>query len=203
MVAKPDRVVTYYDELPFINSCPFCHVVQLVILVSLKQFIDLEHKQLSFHRLLVCFTSANWKNYKIHLIEGFKKNGQKTQMTMKSYEMFQWIYRRLLIVFLIIFSLSNWWLLVQLRFIFSLDLYFANYDHFMIIRDTNVQLNRERIKLLCESCKLKCLIKEPKCFKNPEYPSCIYLTLTNSLYYFQIQRVIEAGLSDIHKMTVT
>ena len=91
----------------------------------------------------------------------------------------------------------------QLRFIFSLDLCFPNYDRFMIIRDINVQLNRERIKLLCESCKLKSLIKEPKCFKNSEYPSCIYLTLTNSPYHFQILRVIETGLLHVHKMTVT
>ena len=27
MVAKPDRVVTYYNEFPFMNSCPFCQVV--------------------------------------------------------------------------------------------------------------------------------------------------------------------------------
>ena len=117
--------------------------------------------------------------------------------------MFERIYGRLLIVFLIIFSLSNQWLLEQLRFICSLDLYSADYDHFIIIRDINVQLNRERTKLFCESYKSKGLMKEPKFFKNPEYPSCIHLILTTSPYNFQILCVIETGLSDFHKMTMT
>ena len=49
----------------------------------------------------------------------------------------------------------------------------------------------------------KSLIKDPTCFKNPENPSCIDLILTNSPYSFQNSCVIETGLSDFHKMTVS
>ena len=50
---------------------------------------------------------------------------------------------------------------------------------------------------------LKTLIKEPTCFKNLENPTCIDLMLTNSYRSFHNSCVIETGLSDFHKMTVT
>ena len=56
------------------------------------------------------------------------------------------------------------------------------------------------MELFCESHNLKSLIKEPTCFKNPERTSCIDLILTNN---FQNSCIIETGLSDFHKMTVT
>ena len=46
-------------------------------------------------------------------------------------------------------------------------------------------------------------INDPTCFKNPENPSCIDLSLTNSPYSFQNSCVIETGLSDFHKMIVS
>ena len=39
--------------------------------------------------------------------------------------------------------------------------------------------------------------------KNPEKPSCIDLILTNNPHSFQNSGVIETGLSDFHRMTVT
>ena len=50
---------------------------------------------------------------------------------------------------------------------------------------------------------MKSLIKEPTCYKNPNKPSCIDLILTNKPRSFQHSCVIEIGLSDFHKMTVT
>ena len=50
---------------------------------------------------------------------------------------------------------------------------------------------------------LKTLIKQKKCFKNPENPACINLILTNSPRSFQISSIFEAGLSDFHKLTIT
>ena len=41
------------------------------------------------------------------------------------------------------------------------------------------------------------------CFKNPENLTCIYLILTNKPLYFQSTCVIETGLSDFHRVTVS
>ena len=50
---------------------------------------------------------------------------------------------------------------------------------------------------------LKSLITEPTCYKNPENPTYIDLILTNHPLSFQNSCVLETGLSDFHKMTVT
>ena len=55
----------------------------------------------------------------------------------------------------------------------------------------------------CESYNLSSLIKESTCYKNPENPLSIDLILTNSPRSFQCSFVVEAGLSDFHKMIVT
>ena len=47
------------------------------------------------------------------------------------------------------------------------------------------------------------LIKDPTCFKSVENPSCIDLILTNRPKSFQKSMVIETGLSDFHKLTIT
>ena len=46
-------------------------------------------------------------------------------------------------------------------------------------------------------------MKQPLCFKNPEKPSCIDLILIKRLKCFQSTCVIETGLSDFHRMTVS
>ena len=58
------------------------------------------------------------------------------------------------------------------------------------------------MKTFAEIYKLWNLIKEPTCFKNPENPACIDLTLTNKPLSFKNTYVIEIGLSDFHKMIV-
>ena len=55
----------------------------------------------------------------------------------------------------------------------------------------------------CSLYDLSCLIKGPTCFKNAENPSCIDLILTNRPRSFQNSSIIETGLSDFHKLTVT
>ena len=55
----------------------------------------------------------------------------------------------------------------------------------------------------CKSYNLISIIKQPTCFKNPEKPSCIDLILTNRPKSFQSTCVIETGLSDFHRMTVS
>ena len=59
------------------------------------------------------------------------------------------------------------------------------------------------MKSFCESYNLTNLIKQPTCLKNPEKPSCIDLILTNRPKSFQTTCVIETGLSDFHRMTVS
>ena len=54
-----------------------------------------------------------------------------------------------------------------------------------------------------DTYNLKNLINEPTCFKNPINPSLIDLILTNKLRSFQNSKVIETGLSDHHKLTIT
>ena len=58
------------------------------------------------------------------------------------------------------------------------------------------------MKIFGENYKLRNLIKESTCFKNPENPTCIDLILTNQPLSFKNKYVIETGLSDFHKMIV-
>ena len=51
--------------------------------------------------------------------------------------------------------------------------------------------------------KLKNLITDPTCYKNPNNPSLIDVILTNRKRSFQYSNTIEAGLSDYHKMIIT
>ena len=59
------------------------------------------------------------------------------------------------------------------------------------------------MNIFCNTYNFKCLVKKPTCFKNIAKPSCIDLILTNKPLCFQHTSVIEAGLSDFHKLTVT
>ena len=59
------------------------------------------------------------------------------------------------------------------------------------------------MKEFCEIYDLHNLIKEPTCFKNAKNPSSIDVILTNRKGSFQNSMVIETGLSDHHKMTIT
>ena len=61
------------------------------------------------------------------------------------------------------------------------------------------------MKAFGENYKLRNLIKEPRCFKNPENYISIHLILTNKLLSFKNTYLIEAQnhkISDFHKMIV-
>ena len=72
-----------------------------------------------------------------------------------------------------------------------------------MIGDFNSDVNQSCMKAFCESYNLSSPIKEPTYYKNPQNPSFIDLNLTNSPYSFQSSCVIETGISDFRKMTVT
>ena len=55
----------------------------------------------------------------------------------------------------------------------------------------------------CGTYDLRSLISELSCYKNPENRTCIDLILTSHPHIFQNSCVLEKGLSDFHKMTVT
>ena len=54
------------------------------------------------------------------------------------------------------------------------------------------------MKYFSESYNLKSLVRVPTCFKDPENPPSIDLSLMNSPYFFQRLCVIETGLPDFH-----
>ena len=84
-----------------------------------------------------------------------------------------------------------------------LDANLAKYDQYLLIGDLNSETTEPIMSEFCDTYSLKSLVKEATCFKNPERPTCIDLMLTNSPRSFQNSMVVETGLSDFHKMTVT
>ena len=85
----------------------------------------------------------------------------------------------------------------------EIDQYLPKYENFIMLGDWNSAVNEEEMKEFCEMYKLENLVREPTCFKNSENPSSIDVILTNKKLSFQNTTVIETGLSDFHKMTVT
>ena len=78
----------------------------------------------------------------------------------------------------------------------SIDSLSSKYDNFILLGDFN------SMKTFGKIYKLRNLIKEPTCFKKPENPTCIDLTLTNKPLSFKNIHVIETGLSDFQKIVV-
>ena len=84
-----------------------------------------------------------------------------------------------------------------------LDELTVKYENIIILGDFNCEMKEESMNTFCNTYNLKCLVKEKTCFKNIHNPSCIDLILTNKPRYFQNTCVIETGLSDFHKLTLT
>ena len=72
-----------------------------------------------------------------------------------------------------------------------LDLTTANYEYLFIMGDLNSEVKEKYLTEFCQLCNLKILINMATCFKNPSNPLCIDVML------------IDTGLSDFHRMTVT
>ena len=85
----------------------------------------------------------------------------------------------------------------------TLDKYYGKYENVVFLGDFNAAIEETTMELFCESYNLTNLIKQPTCFKNPEKPRCIDLILTNRPKSFQTTCVIETGLSDFHRMSVS
>ena len=84
-----------------------------------------------------------------------------------------------------------------------LDTHLSTYENIIILGDFNCDPGDVEIQDFCGVYNLNNIIHSPTCFKNVNNPSCIDLILTNRYRSFQNTTVIESGLSDFHKMTVT
>ena len=85
----------------------------------------------------------------------------------------------------------------------ALDAFSTKYKNIRLLGDFNVCVDDETMINFCNSYSLNSLIKQQTCFKNTENPSCIDLILTNKPRSFQSTCVIETGLSDFHRTTVS
>ena len=77
------------------------------------------------------------------------------------------------------------------------------YENFILFGDFNSEMHEDAMNVFCATYNLKNLVNEPTCFKNADNPSCIDLILTNKPLNFQMTSVIETGISDFHKLTIT
>ena len=78
----------------------------------------------------------------------------------------------------------------------QLEAFSERYEHFLIIGDFNADVSDPSMSSFCTLFKLKSIVKEPTCYKNPENPSCIGLFLTNCPRSFHNTCLYEARLSD-------
>ena len=81
--------------------------------------------------------------------------------------------------------------------------YSPSYDNIILIGDFNCEYREDSMYGFCSLFNFASLIKDYTCYKSVENPSCIDLILTNRPKCFQNSMVIETGLSDFHKLTVT
>ena len=85
----------------------------------------------------------------------------------------------------------------------ELDRFLPNYENLLLLGDFNSEMSEESMKNFCETYNLSNLITDPTCYKSIDNPSCIDVMLTNRSPCFENSTVIETGLSDCHKMTIT
>ena len=85
----------------------------------------------------------------------------------------------------------------------NIDLNSSKYDNFILLGDFNSEPSEQPLTDFCHIYNCQNIIREKTCFKNPQNPSCIDLIITNRPKCFQGSMVIETGLSDFHKMSLT
>ena len=85
----------------------------------------------------------------------------------------------------------------------KLNEFSIKYENIIILGDFNSEMCEDAMQVFCSTYSFKCLVKDPTCFKNTSNPSCIDLISTNKSRCFQNTSVIETGLSDFHKLTVS
>ena len=81
--------------------------------------------------------------------------------------------------------------------------YSSSYDNIALFGGFNSEYREDAMHEFCCLLSFASLIKDHTCFKSVENPSFVELILTNMPKSFQNYMVIETGLSDFHKLTVT
>ena len=79
----------------------------------------------------------------------------------------------------------------------------SRYEKYLCIGDYNSETSETALRNFCDLYKMKNLVRDPTCFKNPNNPSCINLFLTNCSRSFQDTHIIQTGLTNFHKMNLT
>ena len=72
----------------------------------------------------------------------------------------------------------------------------------IISGDFNAEISDLNMESFCTINSLKCIIKVPTCYQNPDNPTCVDLILTNCPENFQESSTLEIRLSDFHKMVL-
>ena len=88
----------------------------------------------------------------------------------------------------------------------TLNKFINKYDNIIMMADLNIDMKpgcENALTSFSNTYNLKNLIDKPTCYKNPNNPTYIDVILTNRKNSFYDTNVIETGLSDYHKMTVT
>ena len=84
-----------------------------------------------------------------------------------------------------------------------LNSFIGNYDHFLIVGDLNSENIESSLHEFYNGYNLHSLCQKSTYYKNPEKPSCIDLSLTNSPRSFKNTQTIETSLYDFHKLVIT
>ena len=82
----------------------------------------------------------------------------------------------------------------------ALDVLSSKYENIIIIGDFNSEPKESAMIDFCQSYKMKNLINNFTCYKNPNKSTCIDLVLTNKPRFFKNSSVLETRLSDFDKM---
>ena len=85
----------------------------------------------------------------------------------------------------------------------NLDSQLGQCENFTLIGNFNVEPNDATMKNFCQIYGCKHIVKCKTYFKNSINPTCINSIITNRPKSFQESEVIETGLSDFHKMSLT
>ena len=76
----------------------------------------------------------------------------------------------------------------------TLDIYSQKYDKFVLCGDFNSEHTESSLLEFLSKCDWN-LVMEKTCFKNPKYPRCIDLFLTNNVESFQNTSAFATGIS--------
>ena len=87
--------------------------------------------------------------------------------------------------------------------VLSLDVLSSKYENIIIIGYFNSEPQESAMIDFCQAYNMENLINSFTCYKNPNKPIRINLMLKNKSRFFKSSSVLETGLSDFYKLTLT